>query len=184
MNGLTSDSSGAPHARIRSRAVCLVSAVALFLLVRPVASNAQTLRLSDPPPLVGLSALSQAAPTVPANEWQRQFDEATRNRSAGKKKMLYGAAAFVGGIVIVGASAGDGLHSGSTGGIVLGNFVMLGGVGTSVWGFVQWNHAVGKLDALELQRTSKQVTLLELDGHQAVTLSASRSTTLNYRVSW
>jgi hypothetical protein len=43
---------------------------------------------------------------------------------------------------------------------------------------------VGKLDALELQRTSKQVTLLELDGHQAVTLSASRSTTLNYRVSW
>ena len=129
--------------------------------------------------LAGTSSVAQAAPNQV--EWQRQYDAAQAKERSGKKKLLIGGGLLVGGAVVGMAQAGEG----STGGIIFGNMIMLGGAGTAAWGVMEWSSASSKMNQLEILRTQGKTTLaIPVGRNQTVALQVGRTDSVQYRVNW
>jgi hypothetical protein len=172
----------------------------LVILALGVPAHAQSVS-GMPSSLVPRSSalLSQAPATSGVSEWQRQYDEATKKKQDGKKKMLIGGALFGVGLVVAVAitdnavdnavncttvaSCEDTVNHSETAALV-GSLVMIGGAGVSSWGFYEWYSASNKIDQLELQKAAKSTTLFDLGKHQAIGVRASVTPSVQYELHW
>jgi hypothetical protein len=124
--------------------------------------------------------LPDGAGLAQALNWQQEMDLAVKRRKGGKRKLIIGAGAVVvGGVLAV--SAGE---DHSTGGALVGNFIMLGGLGTSIWGAIDWSRAAGQIGRLQAQKPTGGVNVSTPTGPGTLWLQVGPTRSVAYRLTW
>lgn len=176
------------------------STVLALSVVAGLASPAGTPAASVPPaaPLAHVRLTPADLPTAlqSADNWQRQMNEAEARKASGKKLMIYGGIAAVGGTVL-GVVAVDSCvnailttSSTSCGGqsalSTTGWLISLGGDVTFVWGLVSYISANGDISSLNAQKPAgRDVLAFNLSPNQDIAVrSGGRAANVAYRVRW
>jgi hypothetical protein len=169
----------------------LVATLGLTSPASPEASTTAT-------PKIPVTTLADAAGRARfdqqnATDWQREYEQALDRKSSGKKKMLIGAAATVGGALFAGMAArecdvddfidGNGCDD-ELDLAWLGYLTSVAGGGMLIWGGIEFFDANGDLNRLEQRRPTSSSASIPLTRHLELLVGGGARKSLSASVSW